>query len=36
MPLKVEPPLYKPLSVYPLLKGMVAIKREVTLDEEDK
>ncbi|XP_059915873.1 uncharacterized protein LOC132463610 [Gadus macrocephalus] len=36
LPLKVEPPLYKPVSVYPLLKGMVAIKGEVTLDEEDK
>ena len=36
LPLKVEPPLYKPVSVYPLLKGMVAIKGEVTLDEEEK
>jgi hypothetical protein len=36
LPLKVEPPLHKPVSVYPLLKGMVAIKGEVTLDEEDK
>ena len=36
LPLTVEPPLYKPVSVYPLLKGMVAIKGEVTLDEEDK
>ena len=34
LPLKVEPPLYKPVSVYPLLKGMVANKGEVTLDED--
>ena len=36
LPLKAEPPPYKPSKMYPLLKGMVAIKGEVTLDEEDK
>ena len=34
--LKAEPPPYKPSKMYPLLKGMVAIKGEVTLDEEEK
>ena len=36
LPLKAEPPPYKPSKMYPLLKGMVAIKGEVTLDKEDK
>ena len=36
LPLKVEPPLYKPVSVYPLLKGTVDIKGEVEVNAENK
>ncbi|CAL8319392.1 unnamed protein product [Arctogadus glacialis] len=36
LPLKVEPPLHKLVSLYPLLKDNVESKGEVTLDEGDK
>ena len=35
LPLKLEPPPYKPNKMYPLLTGNVEIKGEVTLDEGD-
>jgi hypothetical protein len=35
LPLKLEPPPYKPTKMYPLLTGNVEIKGEVTLDEGD-
>ncbi|CAL8383681.1 unnamed protein product [Arctogadus glacialis] len=35
LPLKVEPPLHKLVSLYPLVTGNVEFKGEVTLDEGD-
>ena len=35
LPLKLEPPPYKPTKMYPLLTGNVEIKGEVTLEEGD-